>query len=116
MELAKLGIDALHVSDLGFERASDQEIIELSREKNLVIVTLDADFHALISLSGQSKPSVIRIRIEGLKAVATAHQISTLVSSYAESLGSGCLLSVSESRVASRRLPISSLTSGNLKS
>ena len=60
------GIDACHVAGIGLSRASDAEITEHARNLGRLIVTLDADFHRLLSISGASFPSVIRIRREGL--------------------------------------------------
>lgn len=65
-------VEAIHVGDLGLASASDAKILEFGLLEHLVVVTLDADFHALLALSGASKPSVIRIRIEGLRADAYA--------------------------------------------
>jgi len=42
--------------------ASDAIIVRYARENGFVVVTLDADFHALLALSGADAPSVIRIR------------------------------------------------------
>lgn len=68
-------MDALHVGDLGMASASDLEILADGREQRRIVVTLDSDFHALLALSGSSKPSVIRIREEGLKAAALCRLI-----------------------------------------
>ncbi len=65
--MRETGIDALHVGDIGMARAVDTEIIAAAKREDRVVVTLDADFHTLLALSAASKPSVIRIRIEGLK-------------------------------------------------
>lgn len=52
-----------------------RKILDIGRDEGSVVVTLDADFHALLVLSGAAGPSVIRIRIEGLRA----EDLSTLL-------------------------------------
>jgi len=65
--LASMGIAAEHVGDLGLARAADVHILDVARERQAVVVTLDADFHAIMATSHATSPSVVRIRIEGLK-------------------------------------------------
>lgn len=67
LHLNDTGIEAVHVGDRGLATATDSRILECGRQEGMVVVTLDADFHALLALTGVSKPSVIRIRIEGLR-------------------------------------------------
>lgn len=75
-ELRSIGIAAEHVGDIGLASASDMAILELAKTSGAIIVTLDADFHSLLAISNNSGPSVIRIRIEGLKGEALAHLLS----------------------------------------
>ena len=49
-------------------KAADEEILAFSPGKNAVVVTLDADFHTILAVSGASGPSVIRVRLQGLRA------------------------------------------------
>lgn len=65
--LKEKGWDVLHTGDIGLSRASDNEILEYARAEKRVIVTLDADFHAILAVANDSEPSVVRIRQEGLK-------------------------------------------------
>ena len=66
--LRERGWDAQHVSERGMSRAEDSVIIDLARLEQRMVVTLDADFHALLAVSGAIGPSVLRIRMEGQKA------------------------------------------------
>ena len=50
--LRDMGWDLLHVADIGMSRALDSEILEFARLEKRVCVTLDADFHALLAVSG----------------------------------------------------------------
>jgi predicted nuclease of predicted toxin-antitoxin system len=68
--LRDLGIDTIHVGEIGLSEAEDTEIIQMAREEGRVVVTLDADFHTLLALDEATFPSVIRIRIERLRAPA----------------------------------------------
>lgn len=40
------GWDAVHVSQVGLDRADDPAILEYARQHGMVCVTLDHDFHA----------------------------------------------------------------------
>jgi len=66
--LRTAGIDAVHVGEKSLATAPDSLILDIARREQCIVVTLDADFHALLALSGAAGPSVIRIRIEGLRA------------------------------------------------
>ena len=46
--------------------ATDSEVITFARESGAVVVTQDADFHALLVRFGGTHPSVIRLRVPRL--------------------------------------------------
>ena len=50
--LRKAGYECIHVSEAGLHRAEDAQILKWARELDSVIVTLDADFHAMMAVSG----------------------------------------------------------------
>ena len=104
--LRETGIDALHVGDIGMACATDTEIIAAAKVEGRIVVTLDADFHTLLALSGASKPSVIRIRIEGLKGTEIAHLILHVMHETRDQLGLGAAVVVAENKIRIKRLPI----------
>src|SRR5579863_7481748 len=77
--LHKAGFEAAHVGDLGLASASDAKILDFARGQGHVVVTLDADFHALLAFSGAMEPSVIRIRMEGLRAEELARLLEDVL-------------------------------------
>lgn len=103
--LASLGYDALHVEEADYSRADDRRIIELALAQGRVIVTLDSDFHQLLALSGARKPSVIRIRREGLRAQELAELIANVVQRFGSQLSAGAMISVTAKTIRVHRLP-----------
>ncbi len=103
--LCETGMDSVHVGDIGKFAASDHEILELARLENRVVVTLDADFHLLLALSEANGPSVIRFRIEGLRAEPLVKIILQVVAEANEELLSGAVVTVQQTRIRIRHLP-----------
>ena len=108
--LRDAGIDTVHTGEIGYATAEDTAIIEQARQEERVIVTLDADFHALLALSGVASPSVIRIRIERLRAEALMELIQRVLSDWSSELAEGAALTVQPDRIRFRRLPLLSST------
>jgi predicted nuclease of predicted toxin-antitoxin system len=106
LRLRELGLDAEHVGDAGLANADDRTILDRARLRGQIVVTLDADFHAQLALSGAPAPSVIRIRIEGLKAEQLATLLRDVLEQCGDDLKSGAMVSVTESGIRVRRLPL----------
>lgn len=104
--LAILGISAEHVSSLGLSRATDDRILDEARKEQSVIATFDADFHRILATQGANTPSVIRIRIEGLKGHELATLLAKVVADVGAELANGAAVTVTETRVRVRALPI----------
>jgi predicted nuclease of predicted toxin-antitoxin system len=105
-ELRALGLDAAHVSDLGMASATDSEIIALARADGLTVVTLDADFHALLALSDAVAPSVVRVRIEGLRSGPLSALIFRVVTACRDELLAGAMVTVDDGSARIRALPL----------
>ena len=105
--LSERGFDAVHAGDIGLASAADAAILDQARTDGRTIVTLDADFHALVALAGSSGPSVIRIREEGLKGLDLADLVVATVGLCREDLELGAVVAVRGGSVRVRRLPVS---------
>jgi predicted nuclease of predicted toxin-antitoxin system len=91
---------------MGLATASDADILAIARRDGNAVITLDADFHALLVLSGATGPSVVRIRIEGLRAKDLALLLAQTLGACGEELEKGAMISVTESGVRVRQLPL----------
>jgi predicted nuclease of predicted toxin-antitoxin system len=104
--LYKFGFEADHVGELGMAAASDAKILDFAREEGCVVVTLDADFHALLTFARTTGPSVIRVRIEGLGAEGLARLLVNVLEICEEDVKRGAVVSVTEAGVRIRQLPL----------
>ena len=107
MHLQKAGWDVIHVYDIDLSRASDRQILEHARGNGRTIVTLDADFHALLAVENADGPSVIRIRKEGLTGADLAELLLQLWPAVEQAVQAGAMVTVTDKNVRIRRLPIS---------
>jgi predicted nuclease of predicted toxin-antitoxin system len=104
--LRAAGIEAVHVGERALATAPDSVILDIARLEQRIVVTLDADFHALLALSGAAGPSVIRFRIEGLRPEPLAAMLLVVLNMCEEDLRQGAMVSVTETGVRVRRLPL----------
>lgn len=103
---ARRGTEGRTRCELGFAAAADSTILARALDHAQIVITLDADFHVQLALSGAAGPSVIRIRIEGLKARQLADLLVRLLKQCGGDLKSGAIATVIESSVRIRHLPL----------
>ena len=101
-----LGYECAHVSALGMHKATDEVITNLAATEGFVVITLDADFHALVAVRKLRSPSIIRLRREGCRAEEVVRILQPILFRYEAQLLKGCLISVKERQTTIRRLPI----------
>jgi predicted nuclease of predicted toxin-antitoxin system len=104
--LAAQGVVSQHVSSLGMASASDEDILKEAERQQATVVTLDADFHQILATTRVQLPSVIRIRIEGLKGDRLAALLLQVISQAGTDLTTGAAVSVTENRIRVRSVPI----------
>jgi len=104
--LRDAGIDTIHIGEIGMSEAKDAEIIQRAKEEERTVVTLDADFHTLLALEEAISPSVIRIRIERLRAQAFTNLLLIVIAECEEDIEQGSAITVEPSRIRIRRLPL----------
>ncbi|MFN2308136.1 MAG: DUF5615 family PIN-like protein, partial [Gammaproteobacteria bacterium] len=98
--------DVLHVGDIGMSRATDRAILEFAANDDRVIVTLDADFHTYLALSGATGPSVVRIRIEGLQGAALAELLTKAWPKFEHAIDGGAMITITRNTLRIRTLPV----------
>ena len=104
--LRDVGVDTVHVGEIDMAAAKDIQILNYAGSEQRIVVTLDSDFHTLLAKDNLELPSVIRVRIEGLKAEAFTILIQDVLLQCTEALkGSGCAVTVQDQKIRIRRLP-----------
>lgn len=106
-QLREDGFACEHVGELGLSHAEDSEILDYARGRQAVVVTLDADFHAMLAVSGARGPSAIRLRLQGLKGTKVRELVTQVVGRFAAELRRGCLITVKAGKTTCHNLPIS---------
>ncbi len=104
--LRRAGHDAVHVRDLGMQRATDQVLVERAKQEERILLTFDLDFGEILALGVIVRPSVMIFRLTDERADAVNRRIERVLAEQGEALGSGALILVEDARYRIRRLPI----------
>ena len=106
--LAAAGHDAVHVRNIGLKSAPDGVVLAAAVDDRRVLLTLDADFGALVAASATASPSVVLFR--GNLTRRPDGQVSLLIANLdqiADDLAAGAIVVIGDDRLRVRRLPIS---------
>ena len=100
------GEGAIHVGEIGLAASDDDVILAHALAHDFVVVTLDADFHTLLALRGASRPSVVRIRIEGLKGPKLVLILRQIMERFSAELAAGAVISAGPRNARCHLLPL----------
>ncbi len=104
--LRGLGYEAARVSQALDPRASDAEIAAHARREGYVILSQDLDFSKIVALSGHAAPSCVILRLSSSRIERVNATLAAILPSIAADLEAGALITVEDSRVRTRRLPV----------
>ncbi|MBI3911036.1 MAG: DUF5615 family PIN-like protein [Armatimonadetes bacterium] len=62
--LAKRGLTAVHIQDIGLSTASDKAILEEARRRDMVVITTDKDLAGHVAVDRATSPSVVTLRLD----------------------------------------------------
>ena len=100
------GWDVVHTGEVGLSQAEDARILRYARDEGRVIVTLDADFHAILAVQCMEKPSVIRVRLEGLKSRDMAALLQKIWPVIQDEIEAGAMVTITEKSIRVKKIPI----------
>jgi predicted nuclease of predicted toxin-antitoxin system len=104
--LRSLGVEAVHVHELGLDRLPDARILEKARSEGDIVLTHDLDFGELLALSGADLPSVVIFRLQSMRPSNVNHYLRVMITEHRAALSEGAILSVTDGHIRVRRLPI----------
>ena len=104
--LRGLGWPAVHWTDIGDPRATDDAIMAWARHNDHAVFTHDLDFGAMLALSGASGPSVLQVRSQDVTPDYLADVVAAALRQHGADLASGALVVVDPNRARVRVLPI----------
>jgi predicted nuclease of predicted toxin-antitoxin system len=111
--LSNQGIPAVHWSTVGRAVATDTELMSYAATNELIVLTHDLDFSAILAATHGEKPSVVQIRATDLRPETLGPSVVGALRQMEADLQAGALLSVDPKRTRIRLLPLKTFTEDN---
>jgi predicted nuclease of predicted toxin-antitoxin system len=97
--------DAVHWSTVGALNAPDSALMAYAAQRDMIVLTHDLDFSAILAATRVSKPSVIQLRANDVRPSALASQVNEAITRFRVDLKQGALLTIDAERARVRLLP-----------
>jgi predicted nuclease of predicted toxin-antitoxin system len=104
--LAEEGFEAAHWSEVGPAPADDIDIVAYARTHDLVVITHDLDFSAILAATNGAKPSVVQIRVADMTPAFLLGPVVAGLRRCSDDLQAGALLKIDIDRQRLRLLPL----------
>lgn len=114
IHISPITVEALQASGVTIQRAAnvlsprakDSEIVTLARLQDWIILTQDLDFSALVARSGETRPSVISLRLQDASPARVTQLLLSILPSLQKDLVQGAIVSIDEGGIRIRMLPV----------
>jgi len=104
--LRSIGHDAVRVDDLLPRTSSDSTIVAMAVREDRILVTQALDFSALIALAGETRPSLVSLRLSSSRIEHGNDVLQRVLPEVERDLERGAIVTVEDHRVRRRSLPI----------
>ena len=107
--LIALGFESIHLSALKLNKMLDSEILNKAKNEGFILLTHDLDFSELVAASKAKLPSVIIFRLRNMQPNDVNSTLKKVVTNHSSALKQGAIISVTDSQIRVRQLPIKSI-------
>ena len=107
--LIALGFESIHLSALKLNKMLDSEILNKAKNEGFILLTHDLDFSELVAASKAKLPSVIIFRSRNMQPNDVNSTLKKIVTNHSSALKQGAIISVTDSQIRVRQLPIKSI-------
>jgi predicted nuclease of predicted toxin-antitoxin system len=104
--LHKAGYQVTRVADILPLTVPDWKVIEYARNHEMIIITQDLDFSALLATTNATKPSIVSLRLSQTEPQAIAKLLIRILPTVEVDLIKGAIVSVTEDKIRVRPLPV----------
>lgn len=98
--------EIVHWSHVGSKTETDPAIVDFARREGYVILTQDLDFGAILSASGQHRPSVLLLRAGRVTPVTLGLQVIAALERLENDLAEGAFVTIEPRRTRVSSLPL----------
>lgn len=104
------GHDAIHLREERLQRLPNGQIFAKAVAEGRIVITFDLDFAEIAALTRGERAGVVVFRLRNTRTPHVVERLATALGIYGDSVVTGGVLVIEESRCRFRRLPVGERT------